>query len=233
MSWSRGAKVRFLEARLWSFPWSKIIHHAFARWFYGRPMEGAPGPWHQCTWLGVPTLKCPLDLWIYQEILWTLKPSLIIESGTAFGGSALFLAGVCEAIGRGHIVSIDIQAHPDRPRHPRITYLLGDSTSGRIVDEVRALARAHESVMVILDSDHRRDHVLCEMRCYAPLVSRGHYLIVEDTNINGHPVLEDFGPGPMEAVELFLKENHDFLIDLSRERFGLTFNPRGFLKRIR
>jgi len=183
--------------------------------------------------MGVPTLKCPLDLWIYQEILWTKRPDLIVECGTAYGGSALFLASMCDLLDHGHVVSVDIRPYGQRPRHPRIAYLIGDSTSFEVFQTVRDLALSKRHVMVLLDSDHRRGHVLQELRLYAPLVSVGHYLIVEDTNINGHPVLEDFGPGPMEAVELFLKEDGRFLPDRSMERFGLTFNPKGYLKRIR
>ena len=85
--------------------------------------------------------------------------------------------------------------------------------------------------MVVLDSDHHRDHVLAELRTYSALVTPGSYLIVEDTNINGHPVRPEFGPGPMEAVDEFLRESPDFAIDPEREKFFLTFNPRGFLRR--
>ena len=89
-------------------------------------------------------------------------------------------------------------------------------------------------MLVILDSDHTKNHVLGELRLYAPLVSRGSYLIVEDTNVNGHPVLKDFGPGPAEAVEEFLAEQSDFFVDRAREKYFLTFNPKGYLfKRLR
>jgi len=88
-------------------------------------------------------------------------------------------------------------------------------------------------VMVILDSNHDKDHVLNELRSYNRFVTKGSYLIVEDTDFNGHPVLPDYGPGPMEAVKAFLSENKDFEVDKSREKFFLTFNPRGYLKKIR
>lgn len=88
------------------------------------------------------------------------------------------------------------------------------------------------TVMTVLDSDHTMDHVLHELRAYGPLVTKDSYLVVEDTNINGHPVLPAWGPGPREAVDRYLAETDEFLIDERREKFLLTFNPRGFLKRI-
>jgi cephalosporin hydroxylase len=87
--------------------------------------------------------------------------------------------------------------------------------------------------MVVLDSDHSRDHVLNELKAYSPLVTKGNYLIVEDTNLNGHPVHPSIGPGPMEAVTDFLRYNDEYQIDKERERFYITFNPNGYLKKIK
>ena len=87
--------------------------------------------------------------------------------------------------------------------------------------------------MVDLDSDHKKDHVLQELKIWSPFVTTGNYLIVEDTDLNGHPVRPDYGPGPMEALEEFLKENKDFAVDQTREKFLLTFNPRGYLRKTR
>lgn len=188
--------------------------------------------WMNTRWLGVRTFKCPLDLWIYQEILHEVRPDVIVECGTAEGGTALFLASMCALIGRGRVLSIDISPDPHAPRHPLITYLVGSSTSGEVVENVRGILGDEDRVMVILDSDHAREHVLDEMRLYGELVTEGSYLIVEDTNVNGHPVLPEFGPGPMEAVNEFLNERPDFLIDESREKFFMTFNPRGYLRRV-
>jgi cephalosporin hydroxylase len=187
--------------------------------------------WKNTHWLGVPALKCPLDLWVYQEILFETKPDLIIECGTFMGGSAFFLASIFDLMGHGRVVTIDVEDRGPRPKHKRITYLLGSSVAQETVARVRRHIKRNERVMVILDSDHTRDHVLAEMRTYGPLVTPGCYMIVEDTNINGHPVYEDYGPGPMEALDLFLAENSDFEIDPAREKFFLTFNPRGWLRR--
>ncbi|MBW8058227.1 MAG: cephalosporin hydroxylase [candidate division NC10 bacterium] len=182
-------------------------------------------------WLGVPAIKCPLDLWIYQEIIFEVRPDVIIECGTADGGSAYFLASMCDLVNNGRVITIDIKGGRDRPEHKRIRWLVGSSISGETVDQVKKLIRDTDNIMVILDSDHRKEHVLNELRIYSKLVTQGSYIIVEDTIVNGHPILPDFGPGPMEAVEEFLKGNSDFSIDKNRERFYLTFNPRGYLRR--
>lgn len=201
----------------------------FHRLYYESGEAG--GTWKDTKFLGVPTWKSPLDLWVYQELLWELRPGLIVETGTAHGGSALYLATLCETIGSGQVVSIDIGEWPDRPAHPRLTYVVASSTDPQVVAQVAERARTAGAVLVVLDSDHSRDHVLAELRAYAPLVTPGSYLVVEDTNVNGHPVYEAFGPGPMEAVQDFLKERDDFEVDRSREKFLLTFNPGGWLRR--
>ena len=113
----------------------------------------------------------------------------------------------------------------NRPNHNRITYLLGSSTSKEIMEDVQRFIVNKNQIMVILDSDHKKEHVLSELRIYSQFVTKGSYIIVEDTNINSHPIFPDFGPGPMEAVKDFLEENKDFVIDKSREKFYLTFNP--------
>jgi cephalosporin hydroxylase len=188
--------------------------------------------WKDTRWLGVDTWKCPLDLWVYQEILHEVRPDLIVETGTAAGGSALFLASICDLLQGGQVVTIDVSKNPDAPRHPRITYLNGSSTDPEIVAQVLRAARGAGRVLVILDSDHSKPHVLAEMRAYAGLVSPGSYLIVEDTNINGHPVLPSFGPGAWEAVEEFLKDDSRFVVDRKREKLLMTFNPNGYLRRV-
>ena len=181
--------------------------------------------------LGVDVQKCPLDLWIYQEILFETRPDLIVETGTAQGGSALYLATLCDVMGAGRVVTIDIEDVTGRPRHPRVEYILGGSVDAQILAQVRSRVVEGERVMVILDSDHSQAHVTAELREYSSLVSPGSYLIVEDTNVNGHPVRRDHGPGPMEALDEFLRTPQPFEVDLSREKFFLTFNPRGYLRR--
>lgn len=190
--------------------------------------------WSAITWLGVPIKKCPFDLWVYQEIITDVRPDFIIECGTAYGGSALFLASLCDLLHTGQVVTIDIEDVHGERTHPRIHYLLGSSTSEEIITRVQSLTAHATRVLVILDSDHHADHVLRELRLYSPLVTVDSYIIVEDTNMNGHPVSPNFGPGPMEAVTEFLKTETRFVIDRQREeKLLLTFNPKGYLKRIR
>lgn len=195
--------------------------------------SGHQQTWKNTYWQGVPIQKNPLDLWIYQEMIFDLRPDVIVECGTALGGSALFLACMCDLVDKGEVVTIDVEDIKDRPRHERIHYLLGSSTAEDIVERVR---REHvkdgRQVLVILDSDHSKDHVLEELRTYGPFVPKGGYVVVEDTNVNGFPVRPDFGPGPMEAVREFLKEDHSFDPDGTKEKFFLTFNPKGYLKRV-
>ena len=188
--------------------------------------------WTEATWLGAQALKNPLDLWVYQEIVVETKPELIIETGTYRGGSALFLASLCDLAGRGEVVSIDIEPErADYPAHPRITYLGGrSSTDPAVVDEVRARA-GDRPILVILDSDHSQAHVEAELATYAPLVPVGCYLIVEDSNIG--QIRKDLMPGPFEAVETFLAATDEFVIDREREKFLITFNPSGYLRRVR
>lgn len=209
-------------------PLRSMITRRFSQLCYYEGQTG--GTWNDTFYLGVRLLKCPTDLWTYQEIIHATRPELIVETGTAYGGSALYLAHLCAATGTGRVVTVDIDPKPDRPAHERITYLSGSSTSTVIVERIRREAEG-KRVMVILDSDHRRAHVLEEMQLYSPLVTPGCYLIVEDTNINGHPVLPEHGPGPVEAVREFLKSAPHFKVDRSREKFLLTFNPSGYLLR--
>jgi cephalosporin hydroxylase len=188
--------------------------------------------WRNTYWLGVQTAKCPADMWVYQEIIQETQPDLVIEAGTHMGGSALFFASMFDLLGRGEIITIDVLAHPGRPDHPRITYLQGSSTDHHVVEEVTRRAKAAHRVMVVLDSDHSKAHVAEELHQLGPLVSPDCYLIVEDTIVNGNPVLPAFGPGPAEAVEQFLKsEGTPFVIDREREKFHLTFNRCGYLLR--
>jgi cephalosporin hydroxylase len=183
-----------------------------------------------CWFLGHQAMKSPLDLWVYQEIVAETRPDFVVETGTLHGASALWLAAVCQMVGHGRVVTIDKRRRPECPEHPLIDYVQGYSTEPATVGKVRDYI-AGGRAMVILDSSHRMEHVLDELQRYAPLVAPGCYLIVEDTNVNGHPTYPDYGPGPMEALDAFLETDDAFEIDRGRERFFLTMNPRGYLRR--
>jgi cephalosporin hydroxylase len=190
------------------------------------------GTWAYSTnWMGVPVYKCPLDMWVYQDIIYAVKPDLIIETGTAHGGSALFMAHILDLIGQGLVLTIDTLANEKRPQHSRIVYLQGSSIEQVILDAVTVYAKAAKKIMVILDSDHTKDHVLKEMNAYWSYVTQGSYLIVEDTNVNGHPIEWNLGPGPMEAIHEFIASNHHFLVDYTCERYLMTCNSNGYLRR--
>jgi cephalosporin hydroxylase len=161
-----------------------------------------------------------------------VRPSLIVETGTYRGGSALYIASLCDLLGHGKVLTIDIEGREDRPQHPRIEHVAGSSVSPNTIDLVeQRVGEASGPVLVVLDSDHHAPHVEAELDTYHRFVTAGSYLIVEDTNINGHPVKRSFGPGPMEAVASFLPKHPEFAVDRSRERYLVTHNPGGYLRR--
>jgi cephalosporin hydroxylase len=203
----------------------------FLEFYYGARRENLT--WGNTQWLGVKTLRCPLDLWLYQEIIFETRPDVIVETGTAHGGGALFLASICDLVKNGQVISIDITQASPRPQHPRLSYLTGSSVASIIVKEVHQRAANAKQTLVILDSDHSKEHVVAEMKAYAPIIRPNGYMIVEDTIVNGHPIRPEFGPGPMEAVEEFLKSNAGWIIDRTKEKFLLSFNRNGYLKRAR
>lgn len=177
-------------------------------------------------------IKYPTDLMIYQEMLHQIRPDVIVECGTAYGGSALYFATICDALDHGQVITIDLATpKPEtRVQHPRITYLVGSSVDPAIVAKV-FLATKDKTVWLILDSLHTKEHVLAEMEIYGRLVPSGSYMIVEDSNINGHPVRPEFGPGPFEAINEFLPAHPEFERDRTAERFLISCAPGGFLKR--
>jgi cephalosporin hydroxylase len=197
-----------------------------------------PGCSLQFDWLGVRTGKCPTDVIQYQEIIVAQRPEFIIETGTAFGGSALFFASICDLVGSGQVITIDsdgTRVADAMRRHPRVTCLTGDSCSP---DVLRALAHrvgGSTRTMAILDSAHDAPHVLRELVLYSGFIGLGQYLVVEDGTVNGNPILPEHGPGPREAIQQFLARPsfHQFAMERDREtRFGLSNVRDGFLRRI-
>ena len=188
--------------------------------------------WTEATWLGAQALKNPLDLWVYQEIMVETRPELIVETGTYRGGarSSSRRSATCSARARSSR-STSRPLRDDYPTHPRITYLGGrSSTDPDVVATVRERA-AGKRTLVVLDSDHSQAHVEAELAVYAELVPVGCYLIVEDSNIG--QIRKDLLPGPLEAIEVFLARTDEFEIDRGREKFLITHNPSGYLRRVR
>jgi len=197
------------------------------------------GIWENMWWLGVKIQKNPCDLWMMQQILSEVRPDYVIEAGTLFGGSALYFAHVLDGLGLddSKVITIDIEEQcQEAAKLPlwkeKVEFIHGSSTDPDVVRRIRERVNG-KKVVVVLDSDHTRDHVLHELLCYSPMVGRGSYLVAEDTNIDGVPVLPEYGPGPMAAVSDFLQreEGTHFSQDVSREALVLTFNPGGWLKR--
>ncbi len=205
----------------------------FANLWYDRP-----DTWKTMRWFGIVSHQNPMDVWIIQEIFQEVRPDIMIECGAFHGGSAALWATILEEINpEAKVLSIDIEDRMQAARElpivqRRVQFIVGSSTAPEVVAEVRRQAQG-KKVVVLLDSDHRQPHVLEELKQYAPLVGVGGYLIVQDTNINGHPVAPGWGPGPWEAVQEFLKTTDAFEIDRSRERFLFTFSPNGYLKRVK
>ena len=184
------------------------------------------------TWLGYPVWQNVLDLWALQEAIAEMKPSLLIETGTFMGGSARFFASLFDLMGEGHVITVDTQKLHEF-EHPRITFLIGSSISEEVLETMRARAReAAGPVMVVLDSDHSRDHVARELEAYAPLVTPGSLMLVEDGIVDELERFREFRPGPLQAIESFLRRHPEFHVDERYDRrFLLTYHPGGWLRR--
>jgi len=197
------------------------------------------------TWLGRPIIQFPQDIIAMQEIIWQTKPDLIIETGIAHGGSLIFYASMLELIGgSGQVLGIDIDIRQhnrieieNHIMFKRITMLEGSSVDDEVLDRVRDCAKERDKVLVVIDSNHTRDHVLRELQLYSPLVTKGSYLVVFDTVIEDMP--EGFFPdrpwgkgnNPKTAVWEFLKENDRFEIDKEIEnKLLITVASDGYLK---
>jgi cephalosporin hydroxylase len=202
---------------------------------------------YQFDWLGRPIIQYPPDVLAVQELLWRVKPDLVVETGVAHGGSAILSASILELLGGDReVVAIDIDIRQANRReieaHPlakRITLLEGSSVDDGIAAEVRRRASGRQSVMVLLDSNHTHEHVLRELELYAPLVTPGSYAIVFDTVVEDLPAEmfadRPWGPGnsPKTAVHEFLRANPHFEIDRDVEaKLLLTVAPDGYLRRV-
>jgi len=205
------------------------------------------------SWLGRPIIQLPQDIVAMQELIWAVKPDLIIETGIAHGGSIIFSASMlallekCNYIAKGLVVAIDIDIREHNrveiENHPLSSYvrmIQGSSVDTEIVELVKSIAKDYTRVLVCLDSNHTHDHVLQELNAYAPLVSLGSYCVVFDTCIEDTP--DEFysdrpwckGDNPKTAVWKFLRNNDDFQVDRSIEyKLLITSAPDGYLRRVK
>lgn len=191
--------------------------------------------WEQTRWLGQPMWKLPTDAIVLQEIIFETRPEIIIETGTGMGGSALFYASIQHLLDHGSVLTIDTARRfhnfGSTTVANRIRFIEGSSVEARTLELVGKEVSGRRC-MVILDSWHSFEHVREELAAYWRWVAPGCYLVVEDTHVNNHPVPWEWGPGPYEAAEQFAKDYaKHFVVDRSRERHLMTFNPGGYLRR--
>lgn len=204
------------------------IVEGYLQWFHESNI------WKQVHYRGVRTLKLPLDMWNYQEIIMEHGVEWVIETGSRHGGSALFFADTLRNAGRkGKVISIDLYPELDpRTRHNQdIIFITADSGAPQIVQQVESLLPPDRGpLFLILDSDHACAHVRRELDIWVPFLKPGDYLVVEDTVVNGHPVRPEHGPGPLEAIRGYLQDHPGQLKpDSAREqKFGASFAPEGY-----
>ncbi len=203
------------------------------------------------TWMGRPIIQLPDDMVRVQEVIYQVKPDLIIETGVAHGGSLIFYASLCKAMDKGRIVGIDIEIRPHNRTaieahelSPLITLIEGSSVDAGIVEQVQDHIRPGETVLVLLDSNHTKDHVLAELEAYGPMVTKGSYIVATDgimAQVAGGP---RSGPdwswnNPISAVEAFVAAHPEFVVEEPAFPFNegvikdrVTYWPSAYLKRV-
>ena len=195
------------------------------------------------SWMGRPIIQLPEDMVMIQEIIHRVKPDVLVETGVAHGGSGVFYASLFEAYGKGRVISIDIEIRPHNrqaleahPMKKRITLIERSSTAAETLAEVRSMIKPGESVMVVLDSNHTRAHVLQELELYAPLVTPGSYIVATDGSMVDYTDVPGGKPewatdNPKMAVHDFLGSHDGFEIDPEPTRLGITYWPDAYLRR--
>lgn len=201
------------------------------------------------SWMGVPIIQLPADVMATQEVIWATKPDVIIETGVARGGSVIFMASLLEAIGKGRVIGVDVDIRPhnresieQHPMYRRIELIEGSSTSSATLETIRKSISTDEKVMVVLDSDHSRDHVLDELRAYAPMVTEGCYLVVADTilgKMDAHMTPKKRskvwlrGDEPLSALNTFLEETDEFEQDAELNgKLAMSSSPGGYIRKL-
>jgi cephalosporin hydroxylase len=200
---------------------------------------------YEIDWLGMPVIQTPEDLVLMQELIFKVRPDFIVETGIAHGGGLIFYASVMELMGKGRVIGVDIEIREHNRKaieaHPlfkRIEIIEGDSTSEAIIQQIRGTIPNNSKVIVCLDSDHTKPHVLNELEMYQSFIAPGGYFVVFDTAIaklagQGIEDRKYIGNSPMEAIDEFLQKNGSFVIDKAFNKLFVSSSPDGFLKRIR
>lgn len=198
---------------------------------------------YEVTWLGVPIIQLPEDILIVQELVWRIRPDVIVECGVAHGGSLILYASLLELLGRGRAIGVDVEirkynrlAIESHPMSKRVSLIEGSSIDESTVAQVSGRVAGTDSVMVMLDSNHSKAHVRRELELYGPMVTPGSYLVVFDGVMravadapNGHPGWVD--DNPLAAVQDYLTDHPEFTQDRSYERLAVTYCQGGFLRR--
>lgn len=199
---------------------------------------------YELVWMGIPIIQLPEDILMMQELIWRVRPDVIIESGVAHGGALILYASLLDAIGKGQVVGVDVEirkynrlAIEAHPMSRRITLIEGDSVAEETLERVRSEIPPGASVMVALDSNHTREHVAAELARYAPLVTPGSYCVVFDsvmTMVSDAPSAGENWQqdNPLEAVSAFLGEHKEFEVDPAFNRLEVTYCQSGFLRRL-
>jgi len=211
-----------MTVREWTLYHHHYVHQAYR---YGDPEM-------QQRWLNHDILKSPFDCWIYQELIYKIKPDYIIELGIMFGGATHFCASICDLVGHGKVLGIDISlAKVKSIDNERITLIEGSSSSPEAFEKAKEIVDGG-SALVIADSDHEKNHCLAELRLFSQLVTVGSYYVVEDSlndPMHWHPVPNE---GPQAAALAFLEETDDFVVDTRyAEKYIFSLSPLGFLLR--
>jgi cephalosporin hydroxylase len=201
------------------------------------------------SWMGRPIIQYPQDMIAMQEIIWNVKPDLIIETGIAHGGSLIYYASLLELTGKGEVlgIDIDIRAHnkaeiEKHPMYKRIKMIQGSSIDPAVIKMVQQHTIGKKTILVVLDSNHTHEHVLCELQSYSPFVSLNSYIVAYDTIVEqlpenylpGHIRPWGIGDNPYTAVKMFLAGNEQFQIDTAiNNKLLISVAPDGYLKRIK
>jgi cephalosporin hydroxylase len=215
----------------------EVLSHLWTRSGWQRKLS------YELTWTGIPIIQMPEDILMMQELLWRVRPDVIVESGVAHGGALVLYASILELLGKGHVIGVDVEirkynrlAINSHALSHRITLLEGDSVADDTVAAVRSRIRPGDRVMVALDSNHTKAHVAAELERYAPLVTPGSYCVVFDSVMtmvsdapNGKPEWDE--DNPLEAVRDFLATTDEFEIDPDFNRLSVTYCQSGFLRR--